>query len=141
MRKLIAIILVCALSPVSVAFGQSADVRGRVTLQVEIETRPINRIETDVLAIPVFSGEDPLATILRDAGAELSQALKVAAAQGALSGQLYASTSIFSPQGFAARRMMLIGAGAEGELNGERMRRLAGVAVRTLAELAMSMGR
>lgn len=130
MRKLIAIILVCALSPASVAFGQSVALRGRVTLRVEAETRPLNQIDTDVLAIPVFSGEDPLTTILSGAGAELSQAVRAAAAQGALSGQLYASTAFFSPQGFAARRMLFVGAGVERDLSAERLRRLAGAAVR-----------
>ncbi|MGB7923673.1 MAG: leucyl aminopeptidase [Pyrinomonadaceae bacterium] len=139
MRRLIAIILVCAfLVPVSVAFGQNVALRGRVALAVEIETRPLNRIETDVLAVPLFSGEDPLATTLRGASATLAQALRAAGAQGALSGQLYASTSFFSPQGFAARRVMFIGAGAESEMSSERLRRLAGVAVRQVRSQQVS---
>jgi leucyl aminopeptidase len=138
MRKLITIILVCALSPASVAFGQNVALRGQVTLQVEVEARPISQIDTDVLAIPVFSGEDPLVTILRGAGAELSQALRVASTQGALSGQVYATTTFFSPQGFATRRLLFINAGTESELSGERLRRLAGVAVRQVRNQQVS---
>lgn len=112
------------------ARGQDVPLRGRAELQAQIETRPVTQIDADVLVVPVFDGEDLTATALKGAGAEFTAAVREANTQGALMRTPYSSLSFFAPRGFAARRIMLIGAGAEREVDAERLRRLAGAAVR-----------
>jgi leucyl aminopeptidase len=113
-----------------VALGQDVPVRGRVELQVASDSRALAQVEADVLAVPVFDGEDPLATVLAGAGAELAGAVRAAAAQNALAGAPYSALSFFAPRGLAARRLLLLSAGPEGAVDAVRLRRLAGAAVR-----------
>ncbi|HZI17535.1 MAG TPA: leucyl aminopeptidase [Pyrinomonadaceae bacterium] len=110
--------------------GQDAPERGRVELQVTVDARALAQVEADALAVPVFDGEDPLATVLAGAGAELAAAIRTAAAQNALARTPYSALSFFAPRGFAARRLLLLSAGPEGEFDAVRLRRLAGAAVR-----------
>jgi leucyl aminopeptidase len=118
------------LGAASRAWGQDAPVRGQVELRVSADSRPLAQVEADVLAVPVFDGEDPLATVLTGAGGELAAAVRAAAAQNALARAPYSTLSFFAPRGFAARRLLLLSAGPEGEVDAVRLRRLAGAAVR-----------
>jgi leucyl aminopeptidase len=131
LSPLLAVILLASFvdGAASLAQSQDAPVRGRVELRVEADTRPVSRVEADVLAVPVFDGEDPL-TALEGAGAELAEAVRAAVAQGALARAPYSTLPFFAPRGFAARRLMLMSAGPEGEVDAARLRRLAGAAVR-----------
>ena len=114
------------------AAAQNLPVRGMVPLAIEVDGRPLPQIDVDALVVPVFSGEDPLATVLAPAAAALSAPVNAARAQQAFGGDAYGGTSLFAPGGLAAARLVLLDAGAESALDVHRLRRLAGAAVRQL---------
>jgi len=105
-------------------------VRGMVQLQVGSSAAEPRSVEADVLVIPVFAGEDPLQTILKGASEESSAAVRSAVAQGVVNGKLYETMTLFAPRGFAASRVVLMGAGEETSLDAETFRRFAGAAIR-----------
>ncbi len=121
--------------------GGPPPVRGAVELEVEIDSRRIRDIDTDVLVVPVFKGEDVLTTALRDIDRGLTGAINLAKQQGLLSGELFDTVPFFNPSGFDTGRLLLIGAGEAGDLDAERIRRLAGVAARAVrGEKVASLG-
>lgn len=127
-----------AMAALSVAaFGQNREpgvVRGMVELDTAIEHRPFAQIDSEVVILPVFSGEELLSTALDSADTGLKDAVRAAVEQGSLSGKLYESVAIFAPAGLATSRLVLLGAGGERELDAERIRRMAGAAVRNLRD-------
>ena len=122
---LVLVLLTCA------AAAQDLPVRGMPPLAVEVDPRPLAQLDADAVVVPVFSGEDPLATVLKPASPELAAALTAARAQQAL-GDAFSGTSVFAPRGLATPRLVLLNAGDEADLDTERIRRLAGAAVRQL---------
>lgn len=113
------------------AAAQDLPVRGHSDLAIEIDGRPLAQIEADVLAVPVFTNEDPLTSVLQGASPELAGAVAAAREQRALGGELSA-TPIFAPRGLAARRLILVQAGAEASIDAEQLRRLAGSVLRAV---------
>ncbi len=105
-------------------------VRGMVELEVAIDARPAAEIDADALVVPVFENEAMPPAPLAGAETALAQAIRVAAAQRPKHAELFTATSFFKPAGLRAARLVLIGAGAEKELDAERIRRLAGTAAR-----------
>ena len=124
------LVLITALA--SVAWGQleTPVLRGAIELDVVVETRPVVEIDADVVVLPVFDGEDVLSGPLKGASRGLSSAVGVASSHKAMTGSLFQSASFFGPEGMACSRLLMIGAGEEKDLDGERLRRLAGAAVR-----------
>lgn len=113
-------------------------VRGQVELGVELDGRPPAQVSGDVLALPVFAGEDLLATALRGADAKLAAAVKTAAAQGLLPAKPFDVLLLPAPSGLAAGTLLFVGAGEEKALDAERLRQLAGTASRHLRERKVS---
>lgn len=106
--------------------------RGISALAVEMDGRALAQIEVDALVVPIFTGEDPVATALKPASPDLAAAVTAARMQRAFGGELFGSTSLFAPKGLASPRLVLLNAGTEAELDTERLRRLAGAAIRLL---------
>jgi leucyl aminopeptidase len=125
-------VFVLLMAMTSVGWGQleAPPLRGAIDLDVVVETRPVDEIDADVVVIPVFDGEDVLAGPLEGTSGSLSSSVSAAISQKAMTGSLFRSVSFFGPEGLACSRLLLIGAGEEADLDGERVRRLAGVAVR-----------
>ena len=92
--------LAVALTMAWPAAAQDLPVRGVSPLAIEVDGRALPQLDADVVALPVFGDEDPLATALKGAGPELTAAVNAVRAQRALSGDL-AITSIFGPRGLA----------------------------------------
>jgi leucyl aminopeptidase len=113
---------------------ETPPIRGAVELEVGIDSRSLREIDADVLVLPVFDGEDVLTTALRGVDRELAAAVTVAKQQGLLSGKLFATVPFFNPKGLATGRLLLIGGGEVKDLDAERIRRLAGVAVRAVRD-------
>ena len=113
------------------ATAQDLPIRGTAALAVEVDGRPLAQIDADVLAVPVFGNEDPLTTVLRGTSPAVAAAVTAAREQRALGGE-FSATPVFSPGGLAARRLLLVQAGAEAAMNAESLRRLSGSIVRAL---------
>ncbi len=123
--------LAMALTMAWPAAAQDLPVRGVSPLAIDVDGRTLPQLDADVVVLPVFGDEDPRSTALKGAGAELSAAVEAVRTQRALSGDL-AVASIFGPRGLATPRLLLVQAGTEQGLNADRLRRLAGVAVRAV---------
>lgn len=114
------------------ASAQDLPVRGVMPLEIAVDGRPLTQMDVDALVVPVFSGEDPLATVLKPAATGLTAPINAARAQEAFGADLFGATSLFAPGGLAAPRLVLLNAGAEQTLDANRLRRLAGAVVRQL---------
>ena len=117
---------------VAPAAAQDLPLRGIAPMAVEADGRALAQLDADAVVVPVFGNEDAAATVLAPASPELAAAVAAARAQQALGAELFGSMSVFAPKGLSTARLVLIGAGAEGDLDANRLRRLAGAAVRHL---------
>ena len=116
------------------AGAQNLPVRGVLPLAIEVDGAPLAQMAVDALVVPVFAGEDPLATVLQPAAAGLRPAVDAARGQQAFGGEMFGAVPLFAPSGLAAPRLVLMNAGAEATLDAHRLRRLAGAAVRQLRQ-------
>lgn len=122
--------MVAALVLTASAAAQELPMRGVPRLAVELDARPLTQLDTDVVVVAAFDGQEPAAALPGEAPA-LRAALDAATAQRALQGPL-AHVSLFAPPGFATRRVMIVNAGPQAGWDVERLRRLAGASVRAL---------
>ena len=100
-------------------------------MDITIDTRPVAKIETDALVTYAFEQEKPadkLARLDEATGGALSKL----STSGELTGKMLESTLIYYPQGLAAQRLYILGAGKKEKFGATEMRRLAGAAVRSL---------
>jgi leucyl aminopeptidase len=111
--------------------AQDLPLRGVSPLSIDVDGRALPQLDADVVAVPVFGDEDPLATALKGAGPELTAAVNAVRAQRALAGEL-AIASIFGARGLATPRLLLVQAGSEQGASEDRLRRLAGAVVRAV---------
>src|SRR5919204_2710717 len=103
-----------------------------------VTSEPLTRLETDVLVVPAFEGED-LAASLPEMDAAAGGELR-AAQGGEFRGKPY--DLFFTPAtatGWRVRRIALTGAGRASELDTERLRRTATAAA--LAARQRGLGR
>src|SRR6266536_2664722 len=90
-------------------------------MDITIEPRPPERVETEALIVPIFEGQEEL----RFAAADLFQS-------GEIAGKPLELTLLHHPPGVAARRVLLAGGGPPEKYNPDLARKLAGAAVRLL---------
>jgi leucyl aminopeptidase len=90
-------------------------------MQITIERKPLESVETDALIVPVFEGEKET----RFGAADLAEA-------GEIAGKPLEFTLLHHPPQMAARRILLAGAGKPASFDAAAMRKLAGAAVRHL---------
>src|SRR5579872_2907459 len=88
---------------------------------ISTSTLPLAQVQTDALLIPVFEG----AREERFGAADLIDA-------GEVTGKSLDLTIVHHPQGVAARRIVLAGAGKVEKFDTSQLRRLVGAAVRHL---------
>jgi leucyl aminopeptidase len=89
-------------------------------LRVEVEDKPLAEVDADLLAVPLFDGEDLPEPLAGAAGAE--------DAKGA-----YKKTTLVHPE--APRRALLIGLGGRDDFEPERARVAGAIAARTAGSL------
>lgn len=111
--------------------AQEPPVRGLFPFTIDVDARPLAQLDADIVVIPVFGTEDPLASVLTGATPELAAAVTAVRTQRALAGDL-AMASIFAPRGLATRRLTFVQAGTEAAVTPERLRRLAGAVLRAV---------
>src|ERR1051326_7681306 len=90
-------------------------------MQITIDARPLEQVETEALIVPVFEGREESRFGARD----LFQSGEIAAKPLEL-------TLLHHPPGVAARRVLLAGAGPPEKFDPAQARKVAGAAVRLL---------
>jgi leucyl aminopeptidase len=101
-------------------------------MQIQLESQPYASIETDALVTYVFDREDKFDGVLADINVAMSGRLSALAASGELTGKSLEMTLIHFPQGLAAQRLLLVGAGKPGKFAVSDLRKIAGAALRYL---------
>jgi leucyl aminopeptidase len=92
----------------------------------------VAKIEADALVTYIFEQEKPVGGALGSLGEAAGGALAKLAAAGELTGKVLETTLLYYPQGLAAQRLLVVGAGKKDKFGTAELRRIAGAAVRHL---------
>jgi leucyl aminopeptidase len=101
-------------------------------MQVGLETRPWEGIETEALVSYVFEEKDPVEGRIAELDQKMGGALRRLAKSGELTGKALDMTLLHNPAGLKAQRVLLVGAGKREQYGTAQLRKLAGAAVRFL---------
>lgn len=101
-------------------------------MQIQLENRPYAEIETDALVTYVFDKENKLDGLLGDIDRTMSGGLGSLVTSGEIAGKPLELNLIHFPQGLAARKLLVVGAGKPGKFSVSDLRKIAGAAVRFL---------
>jgi leucyl aminopeptidase len=101
-------------------------------MQIQLESQAYSSIETDALVTYVFDRDDRFDGVLADINVGMSGRLSALSASGELTGKNLELVLIHFPQGLAAQRLLLVGAGKPGRFALNDLRRIAGTALRYL---------
>jgi leucyl aminopeptidase len=99
-------------------------------MNITLETRSPAQVETQALVSYVFD-EDPVSGRIGELG-HASEVLRRLAKNDELTGKALEMTYIHAPQGLAADRLLIIGAGKKSKFDNAQLRKLASVAIRHL---------
>jgi len=97
------------------------------TQSVSVVTAEASAVETDILFLPVFEGEEP-GTLLEGLGEPTSQAVTRAVRAKEFQGKPFELFMLPVVSGWKAARVALIGCGRSADVGMERLRRVAGAA-------------
>ena len=101
-------------------------------MQIQIESQPFAKIATDALVTYVFDKDDRIEGVVSELDKLTAGKIAPLAKSGELNGKLFEMTLLHYPQGLAAQRLLLIGAGKPDKFSSADLRRLAGAALRYL---------
>jgi leucyl aminopeptidase len=101
-------------------------------MELRVDTRPVAKIEAEALVTYIFEGEKPNGGALGALDEASGGALAKLAVAGELTGKALETTLLYYPQGLAAQRLLVIGAGKKDKFGTAELRRLAAAAVRHL---------
>ena len=101
-------------------------------MEITVDTRPFAKIDTDALVTYAFEQDKPVDGVLSALDGATGGALSKLSASGELTGKMLESTLLHYPQGLAAQRLLILGAGKKDKFGTVELRKLAGAAVRTL---------
>ncbi|MGD0907034.1 MAG: leucyl aminopeptidase [Candidatus Acidiferrales bacterium] len=101
-------------------------------MELTVDTRPLAAIDTEALVCYVFDQEKPIEGILSQLDGATAGALTKLAASGELTGKMLETTLLYYPQGLAAQRLLILGAGKRDKFGTPELRKLAATAVRSL---------
>jgi leucyl aminopeptidase len=101
-------------------------------MELTVDTRPPAKIETEALVAYVFEQGKPVDGDLSQLDQATGGALSKLAASGELTGKMLEITLLYYPQGLAAQRLFVLGAGKKEKFGTPELRKLAGAAVRAL---------
>ena len=101
-------------------------------MDISVDTRPVAQIVAEALVTYAFEGEKPDSGVLAQLDATAGGALSKLAASGELTGKMLESTLLYYPQGLAAQRLLILGAGKKDKFGTAELRKLAAAAVRAL---------
>ena len=101
-------------------------------MEITVDTRPLAQIDTDALVTYAFEQEKLVEGVLSQLDGAIGGALSKLAASGELTGKMLETVLLYYPQGMAAQRIFILGAGKKEKFGTAELRRLAGAAVRAL---------
>jgi leucyl aminopeptidase len=101
-------------------------------MEFTVEARPATQIASESLVTYLFENEKPDTGILAQLDQAAGGALSKLAAAGELTGKMLETTLLYYPQGLAAQRLLILGAGKKEKFGAPELRRLAAAAVRSL---------
>jgi hypothetical protein len=117
--------------------GQRYLIHRKAFMEIKVDTRAFALIEADALVAYAFEQEKPVEGVLARLDEAVGGALTKLAASGEMTGKMLESTILYYPQGLAAQRLLVLGAGKKAKFGTAELRRLAGAAVRD-SEIAPS---
>ena len=101
-------------------------------MQIQLDTQPFSSVETDALVTYVFDRDDRFDGVLADINVGMNGRLSALSSAGELSGKPLELVLIHFPQGLAAQRLLLVGAGKPKKFSIHDLRKIAGTALRYL---------
>jgi leucyl aminopeptidase len=101
-------------------------------MQIRLETQPYSSIEADALVTYVFDRDDRFDGALADINVGMNGRLSALSSSGELTGKSLEMVLLHFPQGLAAQRLLLVGAGKPAKFSVNDLRKIAGAAVRYL---------
>jgi leucyl aminopeptidase len=101
-------------------------------MELTVDTRSAAQIDAEALVTYLFDQEKPDSGVLAQLDQAAGGALSKLSASGELTGKMLETTLLYFPQGLAAQRLLIVGAGKKEKFGAAELRRLAGAAVRAL---------
>src|SRR5258708_2070304 len=101
-------------------------------MEITLEAKPFNSIETEALVTYVFELTDPIEGRVAELDAATGGAIRRRVQSGELTGKTLEMTLLHDPVWLKAQRVLLIGAGKREQFGGAHLRKLAGAALRYL---------
>ena len=102
-------------------------------MEIQLESQPYASVQADALVAYVFDKEDKFDGVLGEINREMGGRLASLAASGELTGKPLETVLVHFPEGLAAQRLLLMGAGKPEKFGGAAdLRKIAGTALRFL---------
>ncbi len=101
-------------------------------MKIQLETASPLTLDTETLVTFAFEKDDPVDAVLAPLDAALSGRLKELVVSHELTGKWLEMVLLHYPNGLAAKRLLIVGAGKPEKFTAIQMRRLAGAALRHL---------
>jgi leucyl aminopeptidase len=101
-------------------------------MQIQLETRPYASVEADALVTYVFDGDNKLDGVAGEIDRAMNGRLGTLVASGEITAKPLEFVLIHFPQGLAAQKLLLVGAGKPGKFATSDLRKIAGAALRHL---------
>jgi leucyl aminopeptidase len=101
-------------------------------MELTVDTRPATQIDAEALVTYLFDQEKPDTGVLAQLDQAAGGALSKLSASEELTGKMLETTLLYFPQGLAAQRLLIVGAGKKERFGAAELRRLAGASVRAL---------
>ncbi|MGH9733874.1 MAG: leucyl aminopeptidase [Candidatus Acidiferrales bacterium] len=101
-------------------------------MRIQLENQPYLSVSTDALVTYVFDKEPKLEGIVAEIDRAMGGRLSSLISSGEISGKNLEMVLIHFPQGLAAQRLLLVGAGKPGKFATSDLRKIAGSALRFL---------
>ena len=101
-------------------------------MQIQIEAQPYSSVAADALIVPVFDDEGRFNGTLGEISRAAKDRIKSLADSGELTGKALETVLVHFPEGLAAQRLLLIGAGKKDKFKTADLRKIAGTALRYL---------
>ncbi len=101
-------------------------------MQIGLVTEPYSQLRGDALITYVFDAENKFEGSLGEINREMNGRLDSLAASGELGGKPLELVLVHFPQGIAAQRLLLVGAGKAAKFSASDLRKIAGTALRHL---------
>ncbi len=101
-------------------------------MQIQLETQPFASIQADALVTYVFDKENKFDGLLAEIDSAMNGRLSSLAANGEITGKMLETLLLHFPEGLAAQKLLLVGAGKPDKFSRSDLRKIAGTAVRHL---------